>query len=692
MASVDERAIPTICGFCHTNCGIIAYVRNGVLRRIKADRTHPASGGDMCPKGAAARQVVYSPDRLKYPLRRTKNGFQQISWDEALDIVATRLLEIRAKYGAETLIQSNGAPVTEAARDGFFQFLAAYGSTNFTTPGHVCSVPRKVAFGTVYGAATHPDYKNTRCIVVWGCNPADSRRLGEGTGESAYGRFSRLIPEAKRRGAKLIVIDPRRIDLVDIADKWLAIEPGRDDALALAMLNVVINEGLYDKEFVAQWTVGFDQLAEHVERFTPEWAQEITKLQANDIREVARIYATTMPALIRDGNAIDQYPNAVQTARAIGILCAITGNLDIAGGNVFFPHPIVSPLVSDPPLAKSVSADIHPIFPRVTFPCVVDAILSGQPYTPRAMITYHSNPVLINADSTRVRQALEKLEFLVVCDIFKSATAELADIILPGASDFERYGFWSYASAEGGFVALRRKVIEPVGESRPVFEVEYELAKRMGLAAAYPWTNTEEWINHRLKASGVSLEELKKQSVIYTTAPMEYRKYLKNGFNTPSGKVELYSQRLRDYGYPPLPEYRDLDAASAGQPGLQESYPLIGTTRRPGAYVHTRFRNIPALRQMEPEPFIRLCPQDAQSRGIKHGDLTVVKSAKGSIRIRAKVTDEVSPGVVIIDFGWGNPGDNGANVNILTSDEERDPISGSTPNRRFRCQVTKASA
>jgi len=659
------------------------------LNRVKADPNHPASRGDICPKVAATKQVIYSPDRLKYPLRKTSNGFQRISWDEALDIVATRLLEIKAKYGAETLIRCGGAPVTWAAMDGFVQLLASYGSMNFVGADHLCYLPLDIAFRSVFGGMPQPDYKNTRCMVVWGSNPADSRSYADGT---AYGRFSQLIPEAKRHGAKLIVIDPRHINLVDIADKWLAIEPGRDDALALSIINLIISERLYDKDFVDQWTVGFDQLAEHVKRFTPEWAQHITKLRANDIREVAWTYATTKPSLIRWGNAIDQNHNAVQTARAIGILCAITGNLDIKGGNVFFPEPSLSPLIAEPPKVKRLSNAKYPLFPGVPFPCFVDAALSAEPYTPRAMIVHHANPLLIDANSTKTRQALERLEFLVACEIFKSATAELADIILPESSEFEQYGFETYASAEGGFVALRQKVIEPVGESRPVFEIEYELAKRMGHDAAYPWTNTEEWIQHRLKASGISLTDLKEQSVIYTTPPVEYQKYLRNGFNTPSGKVEIYSQRLKDYGYQPLPEYKECDAVFASQPALMESYPLIGTTRRPGAYVHTRFRNIPALRKIEPEPLIRLSPNDAKSREITDGDLVTVKSPKGMIKIRAKVTDEISPGVVVVDFGWGNPWDQGPNVNLLTTDEDRDPISGSTPNRRFRCQVTKVNS
>jgi len=641
----------------------------------------------MCPKGAAARQVVYSPDRLKYPLRKTKSGFQRISWDEALDIVSSRLLEIREKYGAEALARFHGAPVTLSAFDGFRQLLAAYGSANSTGPGHLCHVPRMIAFDTVYGGMPQPDYENTRCMIVWGCNLPDTRRYG-----LACGRYTRLIPQIKKRGAKLIVIDPMHTGLAGLADKWLAIEPGTDDALALAMLNVIISEGLYDNEFVAQWTVGFEQLAEHVERFTPEWAQDITRLPANDIREVARIYATTKPASIRDGNSIDMYPKVVQTARAIGILCAITGNLDVEGGNVFFPSPNLSPPLAKPPTAKRMSADKYPLAREVPFPYFADAILGGEPYKPRAMLVHHANPALVNADSTRVRQALENLELLVVCDIFKSATAELADIILPEASDYERYGFECYASAEGGFVTLMQKVIEPVGESRPVFEIEYELAKRMGLEAAYPWTNTEEWINYRLKPTGITLEKLRQQPVIYTTPPVQHKKYLKNGFNTPSGKVELYSQRLRDHGYPPLPQYKDLDAGFADQTALLEKYPLIGTSRKPGVYVHTRFRNIPSLRKIEPEPLMRIHPQDAQTRGIKDGDLTAVESPKRKVEIKAKVTTEVLPGVIVIDFGWGNPWDPGPDVNILTSDEDRDPISGSTPNRRFRCQVTKANS
>lgn len=687
MAST-EKEVATLCGFCHAGCGTIAHVTDGVLGRVRGDPNHPASGGYICPKGANARQVVYAPDRLVHPLRKTSSGFKQVSWNEALDVVSTRLMEIRSKYGGEVLVRCSGAPVTEMARDAFIQLLTSYGSANWTGASHLCHVPRTMAFETVYGRMSQPDYRNTKCIIVWGANPSESRRYGDAEGgDSNYGKIFQVFPEAKKRGAKLIVIDPRRIDLAGKADKYLPIEPGTDDALALAMLNVIVGEKLYHKEFVSKWTVGFDQLTEHVKKFTPEWAQPITKLPAADIREVARTYATTKPAVIREGNFVDQHINAIQTTRAIAILTAITGNLDVEGGNAFFPISALSPIPAKPAKVKALSAARYPLFPRLPFPAFMDAVLTGDPYTPRAMIAYHSNPALINANSVRVQEALKKLDFLVVCDIFMTATAELADVILPESTEFERYDFRRYTSSDGGFVAIKRKVIEPVGGTRSGIEIEYELAKRMGFDKDYAWTNDEGWINHRLKASGITLQQLEEKSVIYTTPPVEYRKYLKKGFHMPSGKVEIYSQKLKDLGYSPLPDYCPLDMKAA--PGLIDNYPLIATTRRPGAYTHTRFRNIPALRKLEPDILVRLNPENAIRLGIAEGDPARVESPLGVIEVKAMVTDEVSPGVVIVDFGWGNPTDGGANVNLLTSDEERDPISCTTANRRFRCRVTK---
>jgi anaerobic selenocysteine-containing dehydrogenase len=370
------------------------------------------------------------------------------------------------------------------------------------------------------------------------------------------------------------------------------------------------------------------------------------------------------------------------------MLEAITGNIDRKGGNVFLPFPRLTPVASVPKI-KRLSADRYPLFPSVPFPSFADAVFTGKPYMPKAIIINHSNTFLIDADSNKTKETFKNLDLIVVCDIFRTATTELAHVLLPEASPFERYGFRGYASHDGGFIVLRRKVIDPIGETRTMFEVEYEIARRMGLERDFPFTNNKEWISHRLKASNITFEDLDKNHIIYATPPMKYNKYLTDGFNTPSGKVELYSQTLKKAGYPPLPKHKDLDNAFPFDKSSIDKFPLIGTTRRSQVYTHTQFRNIPELRDKEPECLLRINPLDALKLGIIDGDMTRVKNQTGEIGIKASLTDEVKEGVVLIDFGWGNPGDGGVNVNLLTSDKDRDPISCSTSNHRFRCQVLK---
>lgn len=681
----QATASRTVCGFCHMNCGLVVETRNGVIHKIRGDREHPGSRGVLCPKGLAAREMVYAPERLRYPLRKTPGCLKRVSWEEALDTIASRLGGIKESHGAASLVWCTGAPVSTEAAFGFVQLVAAYGSPNITGPGHLCSMPRRLALQLVYGGRSHPDYENTRCIVMWGANPDDTRQFAEG---AVYGRYDRLITGARGRGARLIVIDPWRTDMAAMADEWLQIRPGTDLALGLAMLHIIIGEGLYDREFVDRWTLGFNELEEHVRQYTPSWAENITGIPAGKIQAVARTYATTRPALICDGNGLDQHPDVVETVRVLGMLSAVTGNVDVPGGDVFFPSTRFGRYLTVHPREQRLGDDRHPLFPSVPFPSVVDALLSGQPYRPRAMIVHRANPLLTNANEGRVRKALEQLEFLVVSDIFPTATAQMADVVLPDASDFERYGYQDYASAAGGFVALSRKVIEPVGESRSAFDTEYDLAGRMGLEKYYPWKNTEEWVNYRLSQAGITLDDLKEKSVIYTTPPVEYQKYLKNGFNTPSKKVELYSPRLKDHGYDPLPLYREPAAAlKAWEP---HQYSLMGTTRRPGNYVHTKGRNLPRLHKLQPDPLVWMHPDDARVRGIGEGDATTVASPQGNIRLAARLTGDVPRGLVFIDFGWGNPWDRGANINLLVPDDERDPVVGATSNRRFLCEVKRA--
>jgi len=653
-------------------------VKNGHIDKVMGNPDHPANSGALCVKGAAFKELVYAPDRLKYPLQKTRNGFKRITWDEALSHIAEKLLQIRQKHGPHTLIKCRGGAVTEATRDSFMQLLAVYGSNNHTSSSHLCSLPRELALKLVYGGRSEPDYSNTKCMLMWGANPTNSMRIAE---NFSCGRINRIISKAKGRGAKLLVVDPCRTQIAEDADVFLQIKPGTDAALALAILNVIITEDRYDHQFVKNWTVGFDKLVEHVQPATPGRAEEITGVDSEKIKELARTFADTKPALIRDGNGFDQYSNVVDSVRLTGLISAITGNVDVPGGNVLPSRPKLAACPDFKVEAKALGENLYPLFPN-TFPAMLDAMLSGKPYKPRAMIVYHGNPALINANAAKVQRALRQLDFLVVSELFMTATAALADIVLPDTTTLERNGFQPGAGYDGGFVALRQKAIDPIGESRPVFEVEFELAQRMKMADSYPWQNTDEWIDYKLKPVGTSLKELAVNPISYVTEALTYRKYLQKGFDTPSGKVEIYSHKLENMGYNPLPVYK----ASGITPA--EHYPLTGTTRRSGVYVHTQFRGLPSLRRIEPEPLVRIHPVDAEARGVADGRMAKVVSPQGSIRIKARISTEMQPGLVIIDFGWGNPNDGGINVNLLTSDNERDPFTGTTPNRRFICEVS----
>ncbi|MEW6671630.1 MAG: molybdopterin-dependent oxidoreductase [Thermodesulfobacteriota bacterium] len=680
--ATDQRWLKTFCGYCHANCGMEVLVRDGRMEKVKGDPDFPGNRGRLCPKGAAAVEVVYSPYRLQHPLVRTANGFEKVPWERALDLIAEKLQDIKGRHGPESVMQIRGAPMTEEVRDGFVQLMAAYGSPNATGPSHLCSTPRRLGQQLVLGARTVPDFERAGCIVIWGANPYDSRNYGE---PLSLNRFDSAIPDAQKRGAKIIVIDPRRTRLAASADEWVNIAVGTDLALALALLNVVIEEKLYDRHFVESHTVGFERLSRHVRESTPEWAAGITGISAESIRRIARVYATTRPAAILDGNGLDQHPQVVQTLRAISMLLAITGNLDVPGGNVIAPKPKAAPYPTIKPKSRHLAADAIPLFPRVTVPFFIDALLTGKPYKPRALITHHANPLLINANYKKLRQALSELDLIVAYDILPSATAEMAHVVLPAASDFERHGYGAWPSFQGGFVALQRKVIEPLGESRNVFEVEYELATRLELQDRFPWKTNEEWVDYKLGPMGVTFEQLLKEHIVYVGPGVIHQKYRTGGFKTPSGKVELYSQRLADAGQDPLPAFRPFQEG----PDLKNKYPLVGTTRRPGCFVHTRFRDVARLNKFQPGPLVRIHPRDAEARKIADKDPATVESPEGVIRATALVTDEIGPGLVIVDFGWGNSWDGGDNVNILTGDQPRCPISGATPNRRFRCEIRK---
>jgi anaerobic selenocysteine-containing dehydrogenase len=351
---------------------------------------------------------------------------------------------------------------------------------------------------------------------------------------------------------------------------------------------------------------------------------------------------------------------------------------------VFYPKVPQAPCPSIKASSSEIGREEYPLYPFTPFPSVLDALSPKNLSRPRSLIVYHANPALVNADGEKVREALASLDLLVVIDLFMTATAEMAHLVLPDTSPLETWGYRVYSSKQGAFVTLCRPVMEPVGMSRPALEVELELASRMGLEKHYPWKETSEWIEYKLKPANISFQTLKDEHLIYVTPPVHYQKYREEGFATPSGKVEFISKNYQEAGYSSLPIYKE--------PGEtpNSDYPLLGTTRKPGAYVHTQFRNLPSLRRLEPEARLRIHPQDASLRQIREGDKVRVSSPRGSIHLKATLVKEIQPGLVVIDFGWGNPGDGGENVNRLVADHPRDSISSTTPNREFICQVSKS--
>lgn len=677
--AVEEKIVKTDCAMCYHSCGLNVHVKDGRIVKVEGMSEHPLNKGEICPRAQAIPSFVYASDRLKYPMERTESGWKRITWDEALNKIAAKLKEIKEKYGPNALAVFNGSVGVENLELSTFahEFLAAYGSPNFISVESICFRARILARMMTFGMYPVEEPEKASCVVLWGHNP-DSSNM-------PLAKY--LYKAVEEKGVKIIVIDPRRIP---IAKKGLhlQIKPGTDLYLALAAINVIINEGLYDEEFVNKWTLGFDRLREHVKNYTPENVEEICGVPASDIKKFARIYATTKPACIVQGiNTLDQSVNGIQNSRALAILQAITGNIQIPGGWTRVPRlrfGIKLALVDKP-----MGADDYPLFYEIwgrksafgqamLFP---DMVISGKPYPIKALIVTGGNPALTMPESGKFREALKKLDFLVVMDLFMSETAELADIVLPACTFLEKTGIaYDYGVCHGlPYVLLRKKVIEPIGECWPEWKFWTELGKKMGYEEKFPWKSDEDVVNYQLEGTGITLEQLKAEpSGFFFTA----KEYGVKGFGTPSGKIEIYSDTLEKYGYDPLPTPRETSYS-----GLAKEYPLTLTTgARVLEYTHTQMRNIPELRARVPDPLAEIHPSTATQYGVADGETIVVETKKGRIKIKVKVTEDIMPGVVSIPHGWEQ-----ANVNFLTDLDARDPISGYPELKALRCRIKKLS-
>ena len=678
----------------HGGCGILAHVENGRMTKIEGDPDSPLNRGTICAKGLAQLEKLNHPDRLKYPMKRAgergEGKWNRISWDEALETIVGKIRETIERDGPRAISFAQGTP------KGLELFLLIrlaniLNIPNISTPGHVCHMPRETASTLTCGFFPIPDYDHPpACVVVWGSNLFQTNEEGI---------LGSQLKRALDHRAKLIVIDPRKTAVVSRANLWLQPRPGTDLALALGILRVIIDKDLYERAFVEEWTKGFPELKEHLQQYSLDKVSEITWISKEKIIEVAHLFSQTKPASIQWGNALEHNPNSFQCARALLILMAITGNLDVPGGNVNRPGPpIMRPgeLVQIKKFPDKKEKILSPEFRLSTMmgfvpsQLIVKAILTEKPYPIRMMYIQGGNPLLSYANSMETFRAMKKLHFLAVSEIFLTPTAQLADIVLPAATNFE-FDDIGHFGLPHGFILARPKIVEPMGESWPDSNILNELGKRLGYGQ-YFWNDMRECLDEILKPVGVTYDDFKSLSIL--KGKWEYRGYKKKGFNTPSKKVEIYSQQLKEWGYDPFPSYEDLPESP-----LLKEYPLIFTSAKDPFYFHSAYRNIPSLRKLSPEPIVLIHPDTATHFGVDEGDWVSIETKQGTIRQKAKLNKEIDPRVIVLSFGWWFPERNDlelsgwkeSNLNILTSnDPPYEPAIGSTSLRAVPSRISKS--
>jgi len=689
--------IKSACGFCYAGCGVRIHVENGKPVKIEGDPENPINKGLLCEKALASLEYLYHPERLRYPLKRKGNRgdgkWQRISWDEALDIVSERLQSAKKESGPESVVFIHGA--AKGLQETFLRrFANVFGTPNVASMGHVCFLPRKFGSIMTFGYNPNADYGYPpRCILVWASH------------KSKIAEYHKTL-EAAERGSKLIVIDPRKTELARRADTWVRLRPGSDLALALGMINVIVNEELYDKSFVDEWTVGFDDLKRHIEDYSPEWVEEITWVEKGTIQDIARVYASTSPACIQMGNAFEHTINSFQTIRAISILKALAGNLSVPGGEVFRkPLPIPDRYAPELTLEHMLSEEkrkvrlgsdhgFAPFYQYAHPPAVIRAMAKGKPYELPMAYIQGANLLVTYPNAKEVFKALMGLDFLVVVDLFMTPTAALADIVLPSASFLE---FDSIVNPPYYPVAQVQQKVAELEECWPDFKILNELAKKMDLGEFF-WEKEGGFLDEILKPMDIDFDELRERVTL--SGDNEYYHYKAKGFDTPSGKAELCSDRLRDWGFDPLPIYREPPETPYSDPELAKEYPLILTSWKSEYYRHSGQRQVKALREHHPEPILYIHPETAAGLGISEGNWVWIATKKGRIKQKAVFSEEIDPRVVGVDYAWWFPekgadqqyGWRESNINSLTNDNP--PYNrelGSTNLRGILCKVYKES-
>jgi anaerobic selenocysteine-containing dehydrogenase len=766
----SERRIQGYCGLCIARCGTVAVLEDGRFTRLEPDPTHP-TGQALCAKGRAAPELVYHPDRLTQPLRRTRPkghtdpGWETISWDAALDLTANAMRRIAAEHGPEAVCFSLSSPSTTAVGDAapFISRLKnAFGTPNAMTSFDLCGWGRagaaRYTFGVppvgTSGGGAMPDIANSGCLILWGYNPSFTRLT-----------HATATVEALKRGTKLIVVDPRHAGLANKADVWLRVRPGTDGALALGIANLMIQRGWYDREFVRAWTNGpmlvraddgrmldlawdsvrgcavpfdgdtndfalegeyrvatpegevlchpaFELYARLCRGYSTRQVEAICWVPAAKVVAAAELIWHARPVSYYAWSGHEHHANVTQTARAMSLLYALTGCFDAPGGNVLFPSPPSASVAGEELVTRKAPAlgvAERPLGPaqsgNVGAQDLYRAILEGEPYKVRGLLGFGSNMLLAHANGGYGRKALAALDFFTHCDLFMTPTAAMADVVLPVASCFERealkLGFEISAEAQSR-IQFRPAVVPPQGGARSDTEIAFALAQRLGFGELFWQGDIEAAYRHQLAPTGITLEQLRvAPGGLNVPLQTRYRKYTEHGFATSSHKVELYSPKFLEHGYPPLPDFEEPPIGPTSRPDLATRFPLVLTCAKRASFCQSQHRALPSLRKSATDPEVELHPAAAGSRGIANGDWVAIETPEGSVRARARLNRELDPRVVVGEHGWWQActdingagydpfGPQGANLNLLIGTVTLDPVSGTAPHKSYLCEIQR---
>jgi len=636
--------ISSMCEMCVWRCGLIAKIKDGRVVKLDGNPEHPHSRGKLCPRGQSGLMNTYDPDRVLTPLVRVgKRGeglFRKASWDEALDIVASNMLKIKDTYGPEAMVFSSTHNLSQVQ---FENLLYAFGSPNYGTQRSLCFNAMITAFSLTYGIEEPSrKYDDVEFILMVGRNMMEAISTSE-TGELAH---------ALDRGAKLVYLDPRYTKTASKATEWIPIRPGTDSAFLLAMINVIVSNELADCEFVKQYVIGCDDLPGEMSRYTTEWAEKITGVPAATIERIAREYAAAKHnALAHPGWRTSNFINSFQTERAIATLNAISGNVLTPGGCLSAemiaegaglgappqpPYPRVSALRLDGTPWK------YPLVPLKlgVFQELRDAILTGEPYQAHGWFISRQNPIMSLPDRGKTLKAFGKMDFIATVDIIMNDTAWYSDVVLPEASYLERY---DPLLPVGDKAFLRQPVIEPQGEAKSALWIYKQLGERLGLADFFQYEDEEDYIRQQLVPLGASLEEVKEKG--YAEMPEE-ESHGEITFNTPSGKIEVYSETLKNAGFSPWPTWEE-----PAYPGQDEFYLLTGKVAQ-----HTQFgtQNNQLLHKYSDEPRLWMNTKTAAQRGLEDGDWVEVTSPVGKANSILLATEAIRPDCVYLTPGYGH--------------------------------------